>query len=168
VASTTFTRTERLLLLRRLAEIQSPMRARFRATLSDCDTAQFREATHAVTMGQMEAMMLLHEAAEPLTMGELAEALGMTPSSASQLVERLVRLGLVERLREEDDRRVVRVVVTTGARRKFDAMLRVRLRALEQLTSALSDTELRTLVELLQKLGSPVPVQPNTEKEVAP
>ena len=167
MASTTFTRTERLLLLRRLAEIQSPMRARFRATLSDCDTAQFHEATHAVTMGQMEAMMLLHEAAEPLTMGELAEALGMTPSSASQLVERLVRLGLVERLREEDDRRVVRVVVTAGARRKFDAMLRVRLRALEHLTAALSDTELRTLVELLQKLGSHVPVQPNTEKEVA-
>jgi hypothetical protein len=46
-------------------------------------------------------------------------------------------------------------------------MLRVRLRALQQLTAALSDTELRTLVELLQKLGSLVPVQPNTEKEVA-
>jgi DNA-binding MarR family transcriptional regulator len=167
VASTTITRTERLLLLRRLAEIQSPVRARFRATLSDCDTAQLHEATQAVTPGQMEAMMLLHEAAESLTMGELAEALGMTPSSASQLVERLVRLGFVERLREEDDRRVVRVVVTTGARRKFDAMLRVRLRALEQLTAALSDPELRTLVELLQKLGSPVAVQPTTEKEVA-
>ena len=163
----TITRAERLLLLRRLAEIQSPVRARFRATLSDCDRATFHDAVHSVTLGQMEAMMLLHEAAEPLTMGELAEALGMTPSSASQLVERLVRLGLVERLREEDDRRVVRVVVTTGARRKFDVMVRVRLRALEQLTAALSDTELRTLVELLQKLGSPVAVQPTTEKEVA-
>jgi DNA-binding MarR family transcriptional regulator len=115
----------------------------------------------------MEALMLLHEAVEPLTMSALAEALGMTPSSASQLVERLARLGLVERLREEDDRRVVRVVVTTGARRKFDAMVRVRLRALGQLTAALSDTELRTLVELLQKLGSPVAVQPTTEKAVA-
>jgi DNA-binding MarR family transcriptional regulator len=167
VASTTIARTDRLLLLRRLAEIQSPVRARFRATLSDCDTAQFHAATHAVTLGQMEAMMLLHEAAEALTMGELADALGMTPSSASQLVERLVRLGLVERLREEDDRRVVRVVVTTGTKRKFDAMVRVRLRALEHLTAALSDSELRTLVELLQKLGSPVTAQPKTEKEVA-
>jgi DNA-binding MarR family transcriptional regulator len=167
VASTTITRTERLLLLRRLAEIQSPLRARFRATLSDCDQAQFNDAVHAITLGQMEAMMLLHEAAESLTMGELAEALGMTPSSASQLVERLARLGLVERLREEGDRRVVRVVVTTGARRKFDAMVRVRLRALGQLTAALSDTELRTLVELLQKLGSPIAVQPTAEKEVA-
>ena len=167
MALKTIARSERVLLLRRLAEIQSPVRARFRATLSDCDQAQFNDADHAVTLGQMEAMMLLHEAAESLTMGELADALGMTPSSASQLVERLVRLGLVERLREEDDRRVVRVVVTTGARRKFDAMLRVRLRALEQLTAALSDPELRTLVELLQKLGSPVAVQPTTEKEVA-
>jgi len=167
VASTTIPRSERPLLLRRLAEIQSPVRARFRATLSDCDQAQFNDAVHAVTVGQMEAMMLLHEAPESLTMGELAEALGMTPSSASQLVERLVRLGFLDRLREEDDRRVVRVVVTAGARRKFDAMVRVRLRALEQLTAALSDAELRTLVELLQKLGSPVAVQPITEKEVA-
>jgi hypothetical protein len=46
-------------------------------------------------------------------------------------------------------------------------MVRVRLRALGQLTAALSDTELRTLVELLQKLGSPVAVQPTTEKEFA-
>jgi len=167
VPSRTIARTDRLLMLRRLAEIQSPMRARFRAALSDPDKATFHDAVHSVTLGQMEALMLLHEAAEPLTMGELAEALGMTPSSASQLIERLVRLGLVERLREEDDRRVVRVVVTTGARRKFDAMVRVRLRALGQLTAALSDTELRTLVELLQKLGSPVAVQPTTEKEIA-
>jgi len=51
--------------------------------------------------------MLLHQAGSAVSMHQLAEAQSITPSSATQLVDRLVRIGLVERLREDEDRRLV-------------------------------------------------------------
>src|ERR1019366_4332673 len=47
----------------------------------------------------LEALMLLHQAGSAVSMHRLAENQSITPSSATQLVDRLVRMGLVERLR---------------------------------------------------------------------
>lgn len=48
-----------------------------------------------------------------ITVSALSRALSIHVSTASNLIERLVQRGLVERLRCEDDRRAVRVRVTT-------------------------------------------------------
>src|SRR5690606_28057618 len=53
-----------------------------------------------------------------LTMSALADALGVTQSSANGIVERLVETGFVFRIRDDEDRRVVRVALTSsGAER---------------------------------------------------
>jgi DNA-binding MarR family transcriptional regulator len=48
----------------------------------------------------------------PLTMGHLANALAVQPSSLSLLIKRLVHRGLVQRTRLPSDRRVVELVLT--------------------------------------------------------
>jgi DNA-binding MarR family transcriptional regulator len=56
------------------------------------------------TMGQIRGLMTLTKAG-PLTIGELAGALGISQPSASILVGHLVRAGLVERAEDPADRR---------------------------------------------------------------
>ena len=47
---------------------------------------------------------------------DLASSLGVTPSTASRMIDRLVRKGLVRRSRTRDDRRSVRLQLTEAGR----------------------------------------------------
>jgi len=147
--------SERDALLHRLVGLQSALRHRFRASIPAEARAQLRETMEEVTAPQLEALMLLHQSRSGLSMHELAEAQSITPSSATQLVDRLVRLGLVERLREDEDRRLVRVQLSPSARQKFEEILRLHLRSLAAVTEPLSDAELRTGLDLLARIAQP-------------
>jgi DNA-binding MarR family transcriptional regulator len=50
------------------------------------------------------------------TPSSLAASLAMSPSSVSQMIERLVKLGFVRRVEDPDDRRQKTIVVTASAR----------------------------------------------------
>ena len=147
--------TEREALLQRLTGLQPALRHRFRSTIPADARARVQETMEEVTASQLEALMLLHASRAGLSMHELAEAQSITPSSATQLVDRLVRMGLVERLREDEDRRLVRVQLSDSARQRFEDMVRLHLRSLAALTETLLDEELRTLVGLLARIAQP-------------
>jgi DNA-binding MarR family transcriptional regulator len=147
--------TARDVLLHRLTGLQPALRHRFRATIPADARATMQETIGEVTASQMEALMLLHQDRSGLSMHQLAEALSTTPSSATQLVDRLVRMGLVERLREDEDRRLVRVHLSDTARQRFEKMMRLHLRSLAAVTEPLSDEELLTFVELLARIAQP-------------
>jgi len=148
----------REILLHRLTCMQPALRHRFRATIPPDAQAAMRETMEEVTASQLEALMLLHQAGSAVSMHQLAEAQAITPSSATQLVDRLVRMGLVERLREDEDRRLVRVQLSEAARQRFEEMMRLHLRSLAAVTERLSDDDLRTLVDLLARLAQPASV----------
>jgi DNA-binding MarR family transcriptional regulator len=59
-----------------------------------------------LTLRQMRTMMVIHEQRE-VSIKELAEALNVSPPSASSMVDRLLGLGLVEREPSQEDRREV-------------------------------------------------------------
>jgi len=147
--------SERDALLHRLMGLMPALRHRLRATIPADAQAQMKESMEEVTGSQLEALVLLHQSPSGLSMHELAEAQSITPSSATQLVDRLVKMELVERLREDEDRRLVRVHLSESARRKFEEMLRLHLRGLAAVTEALTDEELRTLADLLSRLAGP-------------
>jgi DNA-binding MarR family transcriptional regulator len=78
-------------------------------------------ATHApevsaldLTMAQAKTLYVVLAAGE-LRMSELATRLGVTSSTATGQVERLVELGFLERHTEPDDRRQVLVTTTPTA-----------------------------------------------------
>jgi DNA-binding MarR family transcriptional regulator len=62
---------------------------------------------------QIRTLHLLRRRGE-LPMGEIAGCLGVAMSTATQLADRLVSMGLVERHADADDRRVVRLALTTA------------------------------------------------------
>jgi DNA-binding MarR family transcriptional regulator len=64
-----------------------------------------------LTVSQLRLTYLIRERGTP-SLGELAEALDITGATMSGLIDRLSRRGLVERLPDVTDRRVVRVRLT--------------------------------------------------------
>jgi DNA-binding MarR family transcriptional regulator len=71
---------------------------------------------------QFKALLLISEEAG-IRMRELARKIGGSFSNATVLVERLVERGLVERLAEPEDRRVVLVRVSEEGRRLIEKLV---------------------------------------------
>jgi DNA-binding MarR family transcriptional regulator len=71
---------------------------------------------------QFKALLLISEE-EGIRMRELARKMGGSFSNATALVDRLVERGLVERLAEPEDRRVVLVRVSEEGRRLIEKLV---------------------------------------------
>jgi len=90
----------------------------------------------------------------PLPMGDLARRVAVTEKTITGLVDRLERDRLVQRVRDDADRRVVRVKLTTrGARlaRRLDAEV---LEQLGRLMGLLDAADRRDLFRIIGKLTS--------------
>jgi DNA-binding MarR family transcriptional regulator len=90
---------------------------------------RFKAPARPVGDGDLTPRMLtvVHHLAGsgPLTVGEQAEHLGLSPATTSELVDRLETRGLVKRIRDERDRRRVFVWLTEDGRRRARAQPRV-------------------------------------------
>ena len=54
----------------------------------------------------------------PMTMSRIAELLGVSVSNVTGIIDRIEERGLVERIRNPNDRRVVHVPLTDAGRRR--------------------------------------------------
>lgn len=94
----------------------------------------------------------------PITLGDLAASEGVRPPTATAAVGRLEEQELVERQRDADDRRIVRVVATAKGR-KLLARNRSRKTAyLAQRLAALDDADrarLAAAVDVLERVLEP-------------
>jgi len=107
--------------------------------------------TFGLTGPQLWAMKTLHRQG-PLTMTDLASALAVQPSTLSLLINRLQSRGLVRKLRQRDDRRVVKLRLTQeGARLAAKAPSAAQGRLLHGLRG-LPPARLRTMRRVLSDL----------------
>jgi len=87
-----------------------------------------------------------------MPMSRLAEQLGVSLPNATGLVERMVERGVVERVRPEDDRRVVEVRITTAGREVLDEIDMVKRQQMAtiiaRLTPEQQERALRTFTEM--------------------
>ena len=90
--------------------------------------------------------------AGPLGTSELAQALGVTPGSATVACKRLERAGLVTRTRGLEDERVVRVALTEQGCAQIDALRRQRREALSTWLNVLEQREQEELQCLIERL----------------
>lgn len=98
-----------------------------------------------VTLPQHRLLVLVAAGGEQ-TIGSLAEQLGINQSNASRLVDRLQRLGLVERRRSPSDGRAVTVTLGREGRAVLDAVTHHRRGEIEALLAAMSAAERRAAV----------------------
>lgn len=98
-----------------------------------------------VSLPQLHILMRLQEGG-PVTVSELALALGTSIPSASSIVDRMEEHGLVDRVRDEIDRRVVHVAVSERGRivvEEFGGPKRVQL---QRLFGTMSTRELHDVI----------------------
>jgi len=106
----------------------------------------------SVSLTHLGVLMALR-AEGPLSMGRLAEQLDVSVASATGIVERMERLGLVSRERGEDDRRVVVVKPTQGGRLIIEELGAQRTDAVRRLLNELDARELGSLLVGIRALG---------------
>ena len=86
-------------------------------------------------------------------MAELAERMGLSPSPATRLVDRLEEHGWVRRESPRQDRRTIDVLLTTDGRRAYAHNNRPCTAAVEHpITARMSDEEMTQLIGLLGRL----------------
>ncbi|HZU76949.1 MAG TPA: MarR family transcriptional regulator [Dehalococcoidia bacterium] len=113
-----------------------------------------------ITAHQAEAVFLLRGASPSgLTMNELARAQGCALSTATSMVDRLIRMGLAERISDDHDRRVVRIRMTETGRTLSGRFAELKHRLTREALDRLDDDEVQTLVRLLHKMAG-APVEP--------
>ena len=79
------------------------------------------DAGEVVTLSQYRSLVVLASRG-PQSVATLAEAVAVTPPTASRLCERLVRKGLVRRRTDRHDRRQVRLALTEAGRELVDTV----------------------------------------------
>jgi len=77
----------------------------------------------------------------PMAMGRLADQLAASMPSVSGIVDRMVSHGLVERLRDDDDRRLVVVRATSAGHAAVEEIDMVRRRQLARVLEMLEPSE---------------------------
>jgi DNA-binding MarR family transcriptional regulator len=80
-----------------------------------------RDQRHGgITFAQMALLRVLADEGGEVPASRLAARADITPTSVTQMVDGLVKHGLVERVRSEEDRRVVFVRLTPAGREAFE------------------------------------------------
>lgn len=78
---------------------------------------------------------------EALTMSEIARKMGHSTAAATGLVDRLQKLGYVQRMHAEEDRRKILVMVTEKGRRMVRRMREELAQSLSKLLATMDDGE---------------------------
>jgi DNA-binding MarR family transcriptional regulator len=97
-------------------------------------------------------VLTILEVEGPLSMGRLADVLGVSVASATGIVGRMEQRRLVERRHDETDRRVVSVHPTRLGREVFARLRRHRQDRLKKLLGQLSDAELTAFLTGLRAM----------------
>lgn len=111
----------------------------------------------------VSAMLATIARTGPLTLGELAAAEQVAPPTVTKIVRRLEEDGLIERVRDADDRRVCRVVLSAEGRRQLE---RNRTRRNAWLTERLAELpvddreRVAEAVAVLERLTEPPVAEP--------
>jgi len=108
-----------------------------------------RRVPEALTLPQFDVLAQLHRHPEGMTPRELTRELLVTAGNLTGVVERLARLGLVERRPVPDDRRAVRVCLTARGHRVVAQAIPRHRREVERLLRHMRATDLVQLRELL-------------------
>jgi DNA-binding MarR family transcriptional regulator len=110
------------------------------------------DAGEDVTLTQYRSLVVLASRG-PQGVAALAEAVAVTPPTASRLVDRLVRKGLVRRRTGRNDRRQVRIGLTEAGRRLVDLVTERRRTEIAQLLTSIDPEVQRSMAAGLQQLA---------------
>ena len=105
-----------------------------------------------ITTEQYDVLVSVKFRTSRVRITDIADWLRRSPNSVSMLVDRMVKAGLVNRIRDKTDRRVVYVVLTNKGENILELTNPVCWETIMEILSPLSDEDRRTLLSLLETL----------------
>ena len=102
-----------------------------------------------LSYSQAAALGVLSSAERPLPLSHLARALTQEAQSTTELADRLERRGLVRRIRDPRDRRLVLLELTPDGQQLYERLQPALAESGEQLFHDLSERDRETLTRLL-------------------
>ena len=121
--------------------------------------ASIAEVDDVVTVPQLRVMMMLATRG-PLNLGGVAAGLGVAPSNASRICDRLLKLGMVDRRDDPADRRQLELTLTTDGSALIGRVIRHRRTAIRRILRKMAPTQrdqlAATLDDFATAAGEPV------------
>jgi len=105
-----------------------------------------------ITPPQLDALLVLREYGE-LTMGELCQKMFLACSTATDLIDRMERNQLIERVRDTSDRRVIRLKVLSKGATVIEEVLEARRSYLGNILNELDVADKERLIQALEQLN---------------
>jgi DNA-binding MarR family transcriptional regulator len=106
-----------------------------------------------VTLAQYRTLVVL-AARGPQNLVGLAEAVGVTPATATRMCDRLVKKKLIVRQLDKDDRRQVRLALTKKGQTLVNSVTARRRREIETILLAIDPEEQTALVQALSQFSA--------------
>jgi DNA-binding MarR family transcriptional regulator len=110
-----------------------------------------RQPGDGISLAQFNALEPL--LGGPMTVGQVAEAAGVAPPTATRMLDGLGERGLVSRAADRSDRRAVIVSLTPAGRRAATTKAREYERARRRIGAVLDADEQRQAADLLRRLA---------------
>lgn len=118
---------------------------------------QFRDreeiCCHGISVSQCYTLEALAEG-DGMTMGELAQHLRLEVSSVTRVVDNLVRLELVQRDADPQDRRVCRARLTPKGRKLIDTILGELVEVFESVLKSIAPGSREAVIKALDELSA--------------
>lgn len=108
-------------------------------------------SNYTITPPQFIALQWLHESGD-MTIGDLSTKMYLAFSTTTDLVDRMEKNELVQRVRDENDRRVVRIHLLSEGERIIQEVIIKRQDYLRDITEEFNEQEFEQLSRTLQKL----------------
>ncbi|MFP3724933.1 MarR family winged helix-turn-helix transcriptional regulator [Priestia filamentosa] len=104
-----------------------------------------------ITPPQFAALQWLFDLGE-MTIGDLSSKMYLACSTTTDLIDRMEKTGLVTRAKDEQDRRIVRVVLLERGKKLIEEVIAKRQNYLAEVVCEYDRAEVELLCENLQKL----------------
>ncbi len=117
-----------------------------------------------LSLPQLHILIRLTESG-PMMVSEAAGLFGISAPSASSILDRMEERGLVDRTRDKDDRRVVRVAATARGRATAEEFVGLKRDEMVRLLDAMTDAELEDVnrgMAAVQRALSAIGASPST------
>jgi DNA-binding MarR family transcriptional regulator len=118
--------------------------------VTKCEDRVFSE--YGITTEQHAVLMAIKHIDGPVRPTDVARWLDRSVNSVSMITDRMVKAGLVKRVRDRKDRRVVFLNVTSRAEKAYVLASVAGWKLIEEILSPLSDKDKRTLIRQLETL----------------
>jgi len=135
------------------AAVYGETAARLRVAVARLARQLRQNSPGGLSPSQWSALVAV-EGAQPLRIGDLADAEGVSAPTATRLVASLEEAGLLSRTTDPADRRTAYVALTDAGREKLSWARSAGTATLAQRLSAMPEADVRRLMDLLPLLES--------------